>query len=928
MLNYNESSTNPIKCTVLNLKYNIPVPTLTYNTQVGLQITFNSTTVSITQENKLVLMTDDYSANNEYQPLSTKSGNDLYQMILNRKADPVGDTLPIGSVVEWFSNTIPTNWLSCNGQAVSRTEYAELFKILGTKYGSGDGSTTFNLPNIKGKVSVGLNVDDTDFNTLGKTGGEKTHTLTIAELASHTHTFTGNPHTHTYSKSNSTSGSTTLTVNQIPSHSHGIYATANPGTGGIGIRGTFNGKEGTGQSLYDTGGITKVTGGGQGHTHSISLSTTNTESTTQGGTNSNTGSNTAHNNLQPYITSNFIIKACNTAPITGKVENSLTSISTVDALSANQGKILNEKIINNEPVLIKYGIVNNTILKTATSNQQFLDVMGFTNTTQLKNALDKIYNKVPVLFTDISSNLYIIDITPVNLVLNKNTSYPVGYSSFTFRAYSNQTLYEVTIKFTTSNSTVWTYTCTEVGAVIKVEDSLTSSDPKIALSANQGKVLKGLVDKTEEVQISTAKPTNTNIELWIDTTQDSPIVTNVIDSLTSTDTKSALSANQGKILNDNHKAIKLNISGVTTGSATINSSNELNVSVNGRGCIVGQSGNTTTKPWYKFASCTLNAAYSDRNIVFNVYQGYGDASTKAGILIAHFRANSQKIWESGELRWLIKTTSIPVSDFVLAHNTTAPCVVELWCKCPNTYTGYHFEVLAEGDRLSRNIYWTLYNTTSQGSADAPTSGYTQITSTVNKQHIEINTRNTTDTWIPIYKDGELQYTRRVTSTSKTHTNYNTEQDRIPTLGFLTFWNGAYNSSNNSNLTYCLQGEIQAKPTTLYSNASGTKGTVTLSQKATNFAYLDIFYLNNNGVGDSFNRLSVSQNGNYFVLSNIGFYLNSGDSVNGSEIRVSSYKLSGNTITVTGSSYTYIRNKAVNWMDNNNNIYIYKVIGYK
>ena len=248
MLNYNESSTNPIKCTVLNLKYNIPVPTLTYNTQVGLQITFNSTTVSITQENKLVLMTDDYSANNEYQPLSTKSGNDLYQMILNRKADPVGDTLPIGSVVEWFSNTIPTNWLSCNGQAVSRTEYAELFKILGTKYGSGDGSTTFNLPNIKGKVSVGLNVDDTDFNTLGKTGGEKTHTLTIAELASHTHTFTGNPHTHTYSKSNSTSGSTTLTVNQIPSHSHGIYATANPGTGGINftdqaVLRVFNGNE-------------------------------------------------------------------------------------------------------------------------------------------------------------------------------------------------------------------------------------------------------------------------------------------------------------------------------------------------------------------------------------------------------------------------------------------------------------------------------------------------------------------------------------------------------------------------------------------------------------------------------------------------------------------------------------------------------------
>ena len=579
----------------------------------------------------------------------------------------VGDTLPVGSVIEYPSDKVPDNWLLCNGQAVSRTIYSELFNVLGTTWGTGDGKTTFNLPSKLGLVTVGKNSSDTSFNTLGKKGGEKTHKLTVSELASHTHG-------HRVVKQLWTQIANKDADSDLP-------------------RAITNDGNNRGWSEYVTGGNCA---------------------------NQNTGGDTAHNNLQPYVVSNFIIKA----------------------------------------------------------------------------------------------------------------------------------------------------------------------------------------------------------------KQSSGLVADVVNNLTSTSTTNALSANQGKLLNDNHKAIKLNISGVTTGSATINSSNELNVSVNGRGCIVGQSGNTTTKPWYKFASCTLNEAYSDRNIVFNVYQGYGDASTKAGILIVHFRANSRKIWESGELRWLIKTTSIPVSDFVLAHNTTTPCVVELWCKCPNTYTGYHFEVLAEGDRLSRNIYWTLYNTTSQGSADAPTSGYTQITSTVNKQHIEINTRNTTDTWIPIYKDGELQYTRRVTSTSKTHTNYNTEQDRIPTLGFLTFWNGAYNSSNNSNLTYCLQGEIQAKPTTLYSNASGTTGTVTLSQKATNFAYLDIFYLNNNGIGDSFNRLSVGQNGNYFVLSNIGFFLNSGDSVNGSEIRVSSYELSGNTITVIGSSYTYIRNNAINYMDNKNDIYIYKVIGYK
>ena len=183
----------------------------------------------------------------------------------------------------------------------------------------------------QGRTLVGVDTTQTEFNTVKKIGGEKTHVLTVAELASHTHTFTGsshthsvgahshglNSHTHTYSKSNATSGSTTLTINQIPAHSHEIRATANPNTGGVGYRGTFNGKEGSGQSQYPTGGNTALTGGGQGHTHSISTTSTNTGaasgstanstafntgSAKQGGTNANTGSGTAHNNLQPYFT--------------------------------------------------------------------------------------------------------------------------------------------------------------------------------------------------------------------------------------------------------------------------------------------------------------------------------------------------------------------------------------------------------------------------------------------------------------------------------------------------------------------------------------------------------------------------------------------------------------------------------------------------
>lgn len=107
--------------------------------------------------------------------------------ILNDGSGSGGDGIPIGVILEYPADTPPNGWLICDGSAVSRTEYNDLFTTIGTTYGNGDGSTTFNLPNLKGKVPVGKDSSQSEFNILNKIGGEKTHKLTINEIPSHNH---------------------------------------------------------------------------------------------------------------------------------------------------------------------------------------------------------------------------------------------------------------------------------------------------------------------------------------------------------------------------------------------------------------------------------------------------------------------------------------------------------------------------------------------------------------------------------------------------------------------------------------------------------------------------------------------------------------------------------------------------------------------
>lgn len=93
-----------------------------------------------------------------------------------------GESLPVGSIIAFAGSNAPEGYLMCDGSNVSRTTYGELFNVTGTIYGQGDGSTTFGLPNIKGRVLVGLDTTQTEFNTLGKTGGSK-------YLQAHKHAF-------------------------------------------------------------------------------------------------------------------------------------------------------------------------------------------------------------------------------------------------------------------------------------------------------------------------------------------------------------------------------------------------------------------------------------------------------------------------------------------------------------------------------------------------------------------------------------------------------------------------------------------------------------------------------------------------------------------------------------------------------------------
>lgn len=262
---------------------------------------------------------------------------------------------PIGEIKMYAGQTEPEGWLFCKGQALSRSEYSNLFEVIGTVFGTGDGSTTFNLPNLQKRFPVGVG----NGYGLGKTGGEETHTLTTEEMPEHTHNQKAHGHTgtgsaseagnHTHTASSASAGAHThaLTINSGGSHTHSastgsggthrhnfLWGTNGPTEGDnimVGWPGgnTSNSWTNGGNVIADSGSHTHTvsvgsagshnhsgtanSAGGHSHTitvasagaHTHTISVTISETTAE---NENTGGGQAHNNMPPYIALNYIIK--------------------------------------------------------------------------------------------------------------------------------------------------------------------------------------------------------------------------------------------------------------------------------------------------------------------------------------------------------------------------------------------------------------------------------------------------------------------------------------------------------------------------------------------------------------------------------------------------------------------------------------------
>tara|TARA_R100001510_G_C7637608_1_gene195514 strand:- start:992 stop:1615 length:624 start_codon:yes stop_codon:yes gene_type:complete len=194
----------------------------------------------------------------------------------------------VGTIKPWGKATAPNGYLLCDGAAVSRTTYADLFAVIGTTYGAGDTSTTFNVPDLQGKFPQGKS----GTTNLATTGGANTVTVAVTNNQAASSTTTQSV-TITGDISN-----TSLTEAQLGVHDHVVRLYNTPGTaGGAHRAGGLNPVQ---------CGATTDAGSGTGHNHSHTLSGTLTGNITTTLTGDVTASGT--NSFSPFVIVQYIIK--------------------------------------------------------------------------------------------------------------------------------------------------------------------------------------------------------------------------------------------------------------------------------------------------------------------------------------------------------------------------------------------------------------------------------------------------------------------------------------------------------------------------------------------------------------------------------------------------------------------------------------------
>jgi len=233
-----------------------------------------------------------------------------------------GTSFPVGSIIQFAGDTAPAGWLMCDGSLKNALNYGVLYSVIGTTYGVGEsepgfgegpieeGGDTFRVPNLNGRVPVGRNNNDSDFNSLGETGGKKEETLAASQIPhkSHTHTIndSGSGHYHPIGWVHDGEAGIKTDGGGVGKAHHVLNAHATKSlnvfqdyviTGNH----TYGNKESVGhQSSIDIGnGKSAISDTSQGeHSHSMSSGSPDDGSAITG-----------HNNLQPYIVLNYIIYA-------------------------------------------------------------------------------------------------------------------------------------------------------------------------------------------------------------------------------------------------------------------------------------------------------------------------------------------------------------------------------------------------------------------------------------------------------------------------------------------------------------------------------------------------------------------------------------------------------------------------------------------